>query len=38
MGKQGRAAVGELFLGSVTRRVLAEAKCDVLVAPASREP
>ena len=38
MGKQGRAAAGELFLGSVTRRVLAEAKCDVLVAPASREP
>lgn len=38
MGKQGRAAIGELFLGSVTRRVLAEAQCDVLVAPASREP
>lgn len=38
MGKQGRAAAGELFLGSVTRRVLAEAKCDVLVAPASRAP
>ena len=38
MGKQGRAAAGELFLGSVTRRVLAEARCDVLVSPASREP
>lgn len=38
MGKQGRSVAGEAFLGSVTRRVLAEAQCDVLVAPASREP
>jgi CPA2 family monovalent cation:H+ antiporter-2 len=38
MGKQGRSVAGEVFLGSVTRRVLAEAQCDVLVAPASRDP
>lgn len=38
MGKQGRSAAGEAFLGSVTRHVLAEAECDVLVTPASREP
>lgn len=38
MGKQGRSAAGEAFLGSVTRRVLAEASCDVLVFPASRGP
>lgn len=34
-GKQGRSRVGELFLGSVTRRILAGARCDVLVAPLS---
>lgn len=38
MGKQGRATLPELFLGSVTRRVLAEAECDVLVTPPSRDP
>jgi nucleotide-binding universal stress UspA family protein len=38
MGKQGRSFAGEIFLGSVTRHVLAEAHCDVLVAPASRAP
>ncbi len=37
MGKQGRSVAGEVFLGSVTRRVLAEAQCDVLVAPAGRD-
>lgn len=36
IGKQGRSAAGEVFLGSVTRHVLAEAHCDVLVAPASK--
>lgn len=33
MGKQGRSRAREMFLGSLTRQVLAEAKCDVLVAP-----
>lgn len=32
VGKHSRSAVEELFLGSVTRHVLASAKCDVLVA------
>jgi nucleotide-binding universal stress UspA family protein len=31
MGKHGRSRLGELFLGSVTRHVLSEAQCDVLV-------
>ena len=31
MGKHARSGVGEFFLGSVTRRVLAESVCDVLV-------
>jgi len=31
MGKHARSGVGEFFLGSVTRRVLAESACDVLV-------
>ena len=35
MGKQGRARVRELFLGSVTRKVIAAVDCDVLVAPLS---
>lgn len=32
MGKHGRSRLDELFLGSVTRRVLTVAECDVLVA------
>ena len=35
MGKQGQSKLREMFLGSVTRQVLAGAKCDVLLAPAS---
>ncbi|HMO47473.1 MAG TPA: universal stress protein [Rubrivivax sp.] len=31
MGRQGRHALGELMLGSTTRRVLAECRADVLV-------
>jgi nucleotide-binding universal stress UspA family protein len=31
MGKQGRSKAREMFLGSVTRQVLADSKCDVLV-------
>ena len=31
IGKQGRSHLGKLFIGSVTRNVLAEASCDVLV-------
>ena len=31
IGKQGRSAVEDLLLGSVTRHVLSDAKCDVLV-------
>jgi nucleotide-binding universal stress UspA family protein len=34
MGKRGRSAAAELFLGSVTRLVLAEGSADVLVSPA----
>lgn len=33
IGKYGRSAVEEFLLGSVTRHVLAGAKCDVLVVP-----
>jgi nucleotide-binding universal stress UspA family protein len=33
VGKQGLSAIGDLFLGSVTRHVLADAECDVLVVP-----
>jgi len=33
IGKQGRSALQDLFLGSVTRAVLAESPCDVLVVP-----
>ena len=32
VGKHGRSAAAELFLGSVTRHILSGAKCDVLVA------
>ena len=35
MGKQGRSRIRELFLGSVTRKVIATVDCDVLVAPLS---
>ncbi|MDP1537919.1 MAG: universal stress protein [Burkholderiales bacterium] len=31
IGKQGRSALEELLLGSVTRHVLSDSKCDVLV-------
>jgi nucleotide-binding universal stress UspA family protein len=34
-GKQGRSRTAEFFLGGVTRRILAGATCDVLVAPLS---
>ncbi|MDB5898526.1 MAG: bifunctional protein : transcriptional regulator, AraC family [Ramlibacter sp.] len=34
IGKQGQDLLSDLFLGSVTRIVLAEAPCDVLVVPA----
>jgi nucleotide-binding universal stress UspA family protein len=34
MGKQGRSMAREMFLGSVTRQVLADVECDVLVLPA----
>jgi nucleotide-binding universal stress UspA family protein len=33
IGKQGQGLLSDLFLGSVTRIVLAEAPCDVLVVP-----
>lgn len=36
IGKYGRSAVEEFLLGSVTRHVLAGAKCDVLVVPEAR--
>lgn len=35
MGKHGESALEELLLGSVTKRVLAESQCDVLVSAAS---
>lgn len=39
VGKQGQSLVQDFFLGSVTRAVLAEAQCDVLVVPrGAREP
>ena len=31
MGKQGRSALGEFLLGSVTHTVVAAAACDVLI-------
>jgi nucleotide-binding universal stress UspA family protein len=31
MGRRGSNALGELLVGSVTQRVLAESRCDVLV-------
>ena len=33
VGTRGRGWLGELFLGSVAKRVLAELSCDVLVVP-----
>ena len=33
VGKQGSSAMADFFLGSVTRRLLATAKCDLLVTP-----
>lgn len=38
IGKQGRSAWHEFLLGSVTRRVLATAECDVLVVPPADRP
>jgi nucleotide-binding universal stress UspA family protein len=38
IGKQGRAPWQEFLLGSVTRRVLAAAPCDVLVLPSPHGP
>lgn len=38
IGRQGRAPWQEFLLGSVTRRVLAAAPCDVLVLPSPRAP
>lgn len=35
-GKQGRSTLGEFLLGSVSRRVLAEATCDLLIVPRPR--
>ena len=32
-GKQGRSTLGEFLLGSVSRRVLAESVCDMLIVP-----
>ncbi|WP_165393332.1 universal stress protein [Rivibacter subsaxonicus] len=32
-GKQGRSTLGEFLLGSVSRRVLAESSCDMLIVP-----
>ena len=32
IGRQGRSMVADTLLGSVARRVLADAQCDVLVA------
>ena len=36
MGKQGRSWFSEFLLGSVTRRTIELAPCDVLVVPAPR--
>jgi nucleotide-binding universal stress UspA family protein len=33
VGKHGSSAMADFFLGSVTRRLLATAKCDLLVTP-----
>ena len=35
VGKRRESRIGDFFLGSVTRRVLAESQCDVLVAPSA---
>lgn len=35
-GKQGRSTLGEFLLGSVSRRILAESRCDMLVVPRPR--
>lgn len=37
IGRQGQSMVEEFMLGSVARRVLADAQCDVLVATGQRE-
>jgi len=36
-GKQGRSKLGEFLLGSVSRRVLAESACDILIVPRPRK-
>lgn len=33
LGKQGHSAIGEIFLGGVTRHTLSRAECDVAVVP-----
>jgi len=36
-GKQGRSTLGEFLLGSVSRRLLAESGCDMLIVPRPRK-
>ncbi|MFT3956419.1 MAG: universal stress protein [Piscinibacter sp.] len=36
-GKQGRSTLGEFLLGSVSRRVLAESPCDMVIVPRPRK-
>ena len=36
-GKQGRSTLGEFLLGSVSRRILAESRCDMLIVPRPRK-
>ncbi len=36
-GKQGRSTLGEFLLGSVSRRILAESGCDMLIVPRPRK-
>ena len=36
-GNQGRSTIGEFLLGSVSRRVLAESVCDMLIVPRPRK-
>jgi universal stress protein E len=31
MGKHGESALEDLLIGSVTKRILAESQCDVLI-------
>jgi nucleotide-binding universal stress UspA family protein len=36
-GRQGRSTLGEFLLGSVSRRILAESGCDMLIVPRPRD-